>query len=147
MKHLAASHVVEEKGPYVYSGTPLSNSMTEPRFRDGLIYTYVHLRIRLTLKFFSPRRGCIICSELQLITVQLRCCWTFFPCSARVPQDNRLQEPHRMDQRPIPIRTQNGFAFLCMARSEPTISLCFQQLCECISCRQTSVVRPRFLPA
>ena len=41
MKHLAAIHVVGEKAPGVYVATPCSNAFVEPKYRDGIIYTYV----------------------------------------------------------------------------------------------------------
>lgn len=41
MRHLAASHTVKELDANIYSGTPLSDAMTEPKYRDGLIYKYV----------------------------------------------------------------------------------------------------------
>lgn len=39
LKHLAAMHVIgeNEKG---FTSTPLSNALTEPKYRDGIIYTY-----------------------------------------------------------------------------------------------------------
>ncbi|KAI1330330.1 putative O-methyltransferase [Xylariaceae sp. FL0255] len=40
MKHLAAMNVVGEKGADTYVATSLSNSLTEPKYRDGIIYTY-----------------------------------------------------------------------------------------------------------
>ncbi|KAI1387563.1 putative O-methyltransferase [Hypoxylon trugodes] len=40
LKHLAATNVVAETGTDKYIATDLSNALTEPRFRDGIIYTY-----------------------------------------------------------------------------------------------------------
>ncbi|KAI1208147.1 putative O-methyltransferase [Annulohypoxylon truncatum] len=40
LKHLAATNVVAETGDDKYIATRLSNAFTEPRFRDGIIYTY-----------------------------------------------------------------------------------------------------------
>ncbi|KAI2780782.1 putative O-methyltransferase [Daldinia loculata] len=40
LKHLAAMNVVAETGADKYVGTPLSNALTEPKYRDGIIYTY-----------------------------------------------------------------------------------------------------------
>lgn len=42
MKHLAATNVVCEVGPDTYASTLLSNSLTEAKYRDGIIYTYVY---------------------------------------------------------------------------------------------------------
>lgn len=39
MKHLAAMNIVGETGPGVYVSTPLSDAFTEPKYRDGIIYT------------------------------------------------------------------------------------------------------------
>ncbi|KAG4218928.1 hypothetical protein PC116_g32592 [Phytophthora cactorum] len=41
LKHLAAMNIVAETGDDKYVGTPLSNALTEPKYRDGIIYTYV----------------------------------------------------------------------------------------------------------
>lgn len=43
MKHLAAMNVVLEVEPDTYAPSSLSNSLTEPRYRDGIIYTYARL--------------------------------------------------------------------------------------------------------
>ncbi|XDG05687.1 hypothetical protein ABKA04_005302 [Annulohypoxylon sp. FPYF3050] len=40
MKHLAATNVVAEAGDDKYTATRLSDAFTEPRYRDGIIYTY-----------------------------------------------------------------------------------------------------------
>ncbi|KAI2610039.1 putative O-methyltransferase [Hypoxylon fragiforme] len=40
LKHLAAMNIVAESGADNYIGTRLSNAFTEPKYRDGLIYTY-----------------------------------------------------------------------------------------------------------
>ncbi|OTB15543.1 hypothetical protein K445DRAFT_60843 [Daldinia sp. EC12] len=40
LKHLAAMNIVSETGDDKYVGTPLSNALTEPKYRDGIIYTY-----------------------------------------------------------------------------------------------------------
>ncbi|KAK9788263.1 putative O-methyltransferase [Seiridium cardinale] len=40
LKHLAATYTVAESGPDTYSSTTLSDALTEPRYRDGIIYTY-----------------------------------------------------------------------------------------------------------
>ncbi|KAI1482509.1 putative O-methyltransferase [Daldinia eschscholtzii] len=40
LKHLAAMNIVAETGADKYVGTPLSNALTEPKYRDGIIYTY-----------------------------------------------------------------------------------------------------------
>lgn len=40
MKHLAATDVVHEVGPDTYAPTSLSNSLTEQKYRDGIVYTY-----------------------------------------------------------------------------------------------------------
>ncbi|KAI2604697.1 putative O-methyltransferase [Hypoxylon sp. NC1633] len=44
LKHLAAMNVIAESGTDKYVTTRLSNAFTEPRYRDGLIYTinYAH---------------------------------------------------------------------------------------------------------
>lgn len=39
MKHLAATNVVAEAGDDKYTATRLSDAFTEPRYRDGIIYT------------------------------------------------------------------------------------------------------------
>lgn len=39
MKHIAAMNVVSEIGADNYTATPLSNALTEPKYRDGIIYT------------------------------------------------------------------------------------------------------------
>lgn len=39
MKHLAAMNIIEEVGSDTYAPSPLSNSLTEPKYRDGIIYT------------------------------------------------------------------------------------------------------------
>lgn len=41
MKHLAAMNVVNEKSADHYTATPLSTALTEPKYRDGITYTYV----------------------------------------------------------------------------------------------------------
>lgn len=43
MKHLAAMNIVGEAPGSTdgYTATPLSNSLTEQKYRDGIIYTYV----------------------------------------------------------------------------------------------------------
>lgn len=33
--------IVKETAAETYAASPLSNAFTEPRFRDGIIYTYV----------------------------------------------------------------------------------------------------------
>ncbi|XXG94868.1 hypothetical protein Hte_001127 [Hypoxylon texense] len=40
MKHLAAMNVVAESGIDEYAATRLSDAFTEPRYRDGIIYTH-----------------------------------------------------------------------------------------------------------
>ncbi|KAI0888386.1 putative O-methyltransferase [Annulohypoxylon maeteangense] len=40
LKHLAATNVVAESGTDKYIATRLSNAFTEPKYRDGIIYTY-----------------------------------------------------------------------------------------------------------
>ncbi|KAL9636917.1 MAG: hypothetical protein Q9204_002070 [Flavoplaca sp. TL-2023a] len=40
MKHLAAMNVVKEIGPDRYTSTPFSDALTEPKYRDGITYTY-----------------------------------------------------------------------------------------------------------
>ncbi|CAG8977285.1 hypothetical protein HYALB_00012977 [Hymenoscyphus albidus] len=40
LKHLSAMHVIKEKGADTYASTPLSNAFVEPKFKDGIIYTY-----------------------------------------------------------------------------------------------------------
>ncbi|KAI8957645.1 putative O-methyltransferase [Daldinia sp. FL1419] len=40
LKHLAAMNIIAETGEDKYIGTPLSNALTEPKYRDGIIYTY-----------------------------------------------------------------------------------------------------------
>ncbi|KAI1453937.1 putative O-methyltransferase [Annulohypoxylon moriforme] len=40
LKHLAAMNVVAESGADKYVATRLSDAFTEPRYRDGIIYTY-----------------------------------------------------------------------------------------------------------
>ncbi|KAH9904509.1 putative O-methyltransferase [Xylariomycetidae sp. FL2044] len=40
MKHLAAMNIVGERDDGVYVATPLSDALTEPRYRDGIVYTY-----------------------------------------------------------------------------------------------------------
>ncbi|KAI9654484.1 MAG: hypothetical protein M1821_006574 [Bathelium mastoideum] len=40
MKHLAATHTVKEHGSGSFIATSLSNALTEPKFRDGIVYTY-----------------------------------------------------------------------------------------------------------
>ncbi|KAI0019172.1 putative O-methyltransferase [Xylariomycetidae sp. FL0641] len=39
-RHLAAMNVVREVGVDQYAATPLSDALTEPGYRDGVIYTY-----------------------------------------------------------------------------------------------------------
>ncbi|KAI2464645.1 putative O-methyltransferase [Annulohypoxylon bovei var. microspora] len=40
LKHLAATNVVAESGADKYIATRLSNAFTDPKYRDGIIYTY-----------------------------------------------------------------------------------------------------------
>ncbi|KAI9687301.1 MAG: hypothetical protein M1822_002344 [Bathelium mastoideum] len=40
MKHLAATFIVHETEAGLYEATTFSNALTEPNFRDGIIYTY-----------------------------------------------------------------------------------------------------------
>ncbi|KAI5921320.1 putative O-methyltransferase [Camillea tinctor] len=40
IKHLVAMNVVGEDGVDKFIATPLSNALTEPKYRDGIIYTY-----------------------------------------------------------------------------------------------------------
>ncbi|KAK9424384.1 putative O-methyltransferase [Seiridium unicorne] len=40
LKHLAATYTIAESGPDTYSSTTLSDALTEPRYQDGIIYTY-----------------------------------------------------------------------------------------------------------
>ena len=40
MKHLSAMNIVQETAPGSYVSTSLSRALTEPKYRDGLIYTY-----------------------------------------------------------------------------------------------------------
>lgn len=46
MKHLAAMNIVGEASGSIdgYTPTPLSNSLTEEKYRNGIIYTYVYMR-------------------------------------------------------------------------------------------------------
>lgn len=39
LKHLAAMNVVAESGIDKYAATRLSDAFTEPRYRDGIVYT------------------------------------------------------------------------------------------------------------
>ena len=39
MKHLAAMNIVAEEAIDGYSSTALSNALTLPEYRDGIIYT------------------------------------------------------------------------------------------------------------
>lgn len=39
MKHLAAMNIIQEVGPDTYAPSHLSNSLTESKYRDGIIYT------------------------------------------------------------------------------------------------------------
>ncbi|KAI0176482.1 putative O-methyltransferase [Hypoxylon sp. FL1284] len=40
LKHLAAMDIVAENGVDIYAATPLSDAFTEPRYRDGIVYTH-----------------------------------------------------------------------------------------------------------
>ncbi|CAH0020866.1 unnamed protein product [Clonostachys rhizophaga] len=40
MRHLAAMKIVAENGVDTYVATGLSNALTDPKYRDGIIYTY-----------------------------------------------------------------------------------------------------------
>ncbi|KAF7371026.1 putative O-methyltransferase [Mycena sanguinolenta] len=40
MKHLAAMNTIHEKSPDIYVSSPFSEALTEPKHRDGIIYTY-----------------------------------------------------------------------------------------------------------
>ncbi|CAH0043780.1 unnamed protein product [Clonostachys solani] len=40
MRHLAAMNIVAENGTDTYVATGLSNALTDPKYRDGIIYTY-----------------------------------------------------------------------------------------------------------
>ncbi|KAI1659016.1 putative O-methyltransferase [Daldinia decipiens] len=40
MRHLAAMNVVSEKSEDTYSTTPLAEALSEPRYRDGIIFLY-----------------------------------------------------------------------------------------------------------
>uniref|UniRef100_A0A8H7K5S5 O-methyltransferase domain-containing protein n=1 Tax=Bionectria ochroleuca TaxID=29856 RepID=A0A8H7K5S5_BIOOC len=40
MRHLAAMNIVAENGVDTYVATGLSNALTDPKYRDGIIYTY-----------------------------------------------------------------------------------------------------------
>jgi hypothetical protein len=39
LKHLSSMHVIREEAADVYTSTPLSDALVEPRFKDGIIYT------------------------------------------------------------------------------------------------------------
>ena len=41
MKHLAAMHVVDEKSEDHYAPTSLSTALTDPKYRDGIVYKSV----------------------------------------------------------------------------------------------------------
>jgi hypothetical protein len=41
MRHLAAMNIVAENGVDTYVATGLSNALTDPKYRDGIVYTYV----------------------------------------------------------------------------------------------------------
>jgi hypothetical protein len=45
MKHLAAMGIVGEKGADTYVVTPLAEALTEEKYRDGIIHTYVTLKL------------------------------------------------------------------------------------------------------
>ncbi|KAF4614375.1 hypothetical protein G7Y89_g15363 [Cudoniella acicularis] len=40
LKHLSSMHVIKEKAANVYASTPLSDALVEPKFKDGIIYTF-----------------------------------------------------------------------------------------------------------
>ncbi|KAF7371025.1 putative O-methyltransferase [Mycena sanguinolenta] len=40
MKHLAAMKIIREKSPDIYVSSSFSEALTEPKHRDGIIYTY-----------------------------------------------------------------------------------------------------------
>lgn len=41
MKHLSAMNIVREISPNTYSSSAFSDSLTETKYRDGIVYTYV----------------------------------------------------------------------------------------------------------
>lgn len=44
LKHLAAMNIIAEKGVDSYCSTALSNALTLPEYRDGIIYTFgIHI--------------------------------------------------------------------------------------------------------
>ncbi|KAL9601564.1 MAG: hypothetical protein Q9219_002398 [cf. Caloplaca sp. 3 TL-2023] len=47
MKHLTAMNVVEEIDADQYTATPFSNALTEPRYRDGIIYNWVKKSLKI----------------------------------------------------------------------------------------------------
>ena len=49
MKHLAAMNVVKERNVDEFTPTPLSNSLTVPKYRDGISYTYEHFYLYISL--------------------------------------------------------------------------------------------------
>ncbi|KAH8654647.1 putative O-methyltransferase [Tricladium varicosporioides] len=40
LKHLSSMHVIKEKAAGVYTPTPLSDALVEPKFKDGIIYNF-----------------------------------------------------------------------------------------------------------
>lgn len=50
MKHLSAMNVVAETDVDTYRSTPLSDALTEPRYRDGIIYVSVSKFLCLAIK-------------------------------------------------------------------------------------------------
>lgn len=47
-------NIVAESGVDRYAATPLSNAFTEPRYRDGIIYTYVESQSIVLTPSFLP---------------------------------------------------------------------------------------------
>ena len=75
MKHLAAMNVVAENGVDLFTATPLSKALTEPRFRDGITYTSAKL---IPLDGTRPD------------SIQVLCCRPLFQQDSRISKKDKL---------------------------------------------------------
>lgn len=110
LKHLSAMNLVAETGTDSYSSTPHSKALTEPRYRDGIIY-----------KSVTPTTQ----NPLLPLTSQA----TTYPAQPSTPSlpssREPLPKPHQPDRRPFLTRSQHRESIFRMDRERPEVATCF----------------------